>query len=122
MLQLLVARFCYVAIIISTIVNRNFISYVAVAVIFGDIVADINVVNIQVFDVLSYCYENMLPLLIATFFYVAVIISANLKDNLIFYAVVTNIYANFVVDNKVYVCLYNVYIVFIICANFCCSC
>lgn len=78
--------------------------------------------------------------------YVAVIISANLKDNLIIYAVVTNIYANFVLDNKV-VNIYVVviamllllllifmliilqlliarfyYILFIICANFCCSC
>lgn len=99
----------------------------------------------KVFDILCYCYENMLPLFIARFFYVAIIISANLKNNLIIYAVVTNIYANFFVDNKV-VNIYIVaismllllllifmliilqlliarfyYILFIICANFCCS-
>lgn len=46
MLQLLIDRFCYVAVIISAMVNPNLISYVAVAIIFGNFVADINVVNI----------------------------------------------------------------------------
>lgn len=43
MLQLLIDRFCYVAVIISAMVNPNLISYVAVAIIFGFVV-DINVV------------------------------------------------------------------------------
>lgn len=45
MLQLLIDRFCYVAVIISAMVNPNLISYVALAIIFGFVV-DINVVNI----------------------------------------------------------------------------